>query len=42
MGLAPEVIDGAILVGLSRYTKREEMDEFCSALRAARETLAHS
>ena len=42
MGLAPEVIDGAIRVGLSRYTTREEMDEFCSALRAARETLAHS
>ena len=42
MRLAPEVIDGAIRVGLSRYTTREEMDEFCSALRAARETLAHS
>ena len=42
MGLVPEVIDGAIRVGLSRYTTREEMDEFCSALRAARETLAHS
>ncbi len=42
MGLEPEVIDGAIRVGLSRYTTREEMDEFCSALRAARETLAHS
>ena len=42
MGLAPEVIDGAIRVGLSRYTTREEMDEFCSALRAARGTLAHS
>lgn len=42
MGLAPEVIDGAIRVGLSRYTTREEMDVFCAALRAARETLAHS
>ena len=41
MGFAPEVIDGAIRVGLSRFTTLEEMDEFCTALRSARESLAH-
>ena len=41
MGLAPEVIDGAIRVGLSRYTTLEEIDEFCTALRSARESLQH-
>ena len=41
MGLPPEVIDGAIRVGLSRYTTAGEIDEFCSALAAARESLSH-
>ena len=41
MGLPPGVIDGAIRAGLSRYTTLEEIDAFCDALRAARETLAH-
>ena len=42
LGLPPEVIDGAIRVGLSRYTTLEEIDEFCTALREAREQLAHA
>ena len=41
IGLPPPVIDGALRVGLSRYTTAEEIDAFCDALRTARETLAH-
>lgn len=41
MGLAPEVIDGAIRVGLSRLTTREDMDALCAALIDAHDTLAH-
>ena len=41
MGLAPEVIDGAVRVGFCRYNTLEETDELCSAVRAARESLAH-
>ncbi len=42
MGLSPRVIDGAIRVGLSRYTTEEEIDAFCSALAAAAAQLAHN
>lgn len=42
MGLPPAVIDGTLRIGLSRYTTVEEMDEFCTAIREARENLAHS
>lgn len=42
MGLEPRIIDGALRVSMSRYTTREEMLEFCQALKAARDTLAHS
>lgn len=41
MSLPAPVIDGALRVGLSGYTTREEMEVFCAALREARETLAH-
>ena len=39
IGLPNDVIDGSIRVGLSRFTTAEEIDEFCSALREARERL---
>lgn len=42
MGLSPAVIDGAIRVGLSRYTTQEEIDALCDAVKAARETLSHA
>ena len=42
MGLPAPVIDGALRLGLSRYTMAEELDAFCLCLREARETLAHA
>ena len=42
MGLPAPVIDGALRLGLSRYTTAEELDSFCLCLREARETLAHA
>ena len=42
MGLESGVIDGAIRVGLSRYTTEEDIQALCEALSAARDTLAHS
>ena len=42
MGLAPEVIDGALRVSLSRETTEAEMNAFCAALKAAREQLRPS
>ena len=42
MGLPAQVIDGAIRVGLSRYTTEQEIDALCDALRSARESLAHA
>jgi cysteine desulfurase len=42
MGLPAGVIDGAIRVGLSRYTTEEEIDLFCSCLKDARQTLLRS
>lgn len=41
MGLPAEVIDGAVRISLSRYTTRDELDELCSALKAAHDNLAH-
>ena len=41
IGLAPEVIDGAIRVSFSRYTTAEEIDAFCAALKEAHDYLAH-
>ena len=42
MGLPAPVIDGALRLGLSRYTTQAELDEFCLCLREARLGLAHS
>ena len=42
MGVEPRVIDGAIRVGLSRYTTAEEIDAFCDVLIAAAGQLAHN
>ncbi len=42
MGLPAPVIDGALRLGLSRYTTQAELDELCLCLRAARLGLAHS
>lgn len=42
VGLPPAVIDGAIRIGLSRYTTKEEIDALCDGLKAARESLAHT
>ena len=41
IGLAPEVIDGAIRVSFSRYTTEDEIDAFCAALKDAHDYLAH-
>ena len=42
IGLAPKVIDGAIRIGLSRYTTREDILTLCAALKEARSKLAHA
>ena len=42
IGLAPKVIDGAIRIGLSRYTTREDILALCAALKEARSKLAHA
>lgn len=41
MWLPAEVIDGAVRISLSRYTTKDELDELCSALKDAHDTLAH-
>ncbi len=41
MGLPAPVIDGALRVGLSRYTTQEDIAALCDGLIAAHETLAH-
>ena len=41
MGLPAAVIDGALRVGLSRYTTREDIAALCDGLIAAHATLAH-
>ena len=42
IGLAPKVIDGAIRIGLSRFTTREDILALCAALKEARSKLAHA
>jgi len=42
IGLEPKVIDGAIRVGLSRYTTQDDLLAFCRSLKEARDSLAHS
>ena len=41
VGLDARTIDGAIRVGLSRYSTREDIDALCEGLLAAHATLAH-
>ena len=41
MGLEPKVIDGAIRIGLSRFTTEEDIYALRDGLRDARERLAH-
>ena len=41
IGLTPKVIDGAIRIGLSRFTTREDILALCAALKEARSKLAH-
>ena len=41
IGLDARTIDGAIRVGLSRYTTQEDIDALCAGLIAAHNTLAH-
>ena len=42
IGLAPKVIDGAIRIGLSRFTTQEDVLALCAALKEARSKLAHA
>lgn len=42
MGLDARTIDGAIRIGLSRYTTQEDIALLCDALKTAHDTLAHS
>ena len=35
------IINGAVRISLSRYTTKDELDELCSALKDAHDTLAH-
>ena len=41
MGLPARTIDGALRIGLSRYTTEEDADALCEGLIAARNSLAH-
>ena len=41
MGLSPRVTDGALRIGLSRYTTAEDAEALCLALKEAHDTLAH-
>lgn len=42
IGLEPRVIDGALRIGLSRFTTQEDVDTLCTGLKAAHDTLAHN
>ena len=41
MGLKSDVIDGALRIGISRFTTEEDIEALVSGLREARDTLAH-
>lgn len=41
IGMKSDVIDGAIRVGLCRFTTEEDIDALCAALAEAHDTLAH-
>lgn len=42
IGLEPKVIDGALRIGLSRFTTKEDIDALCTGLKAAHDTLRHN
>ena len=41
VGLDAKTIDGALRIGLSRYTDQEDLDALCQGLKDARAMLAH-
>ena len=41
VGLSAPVIDGALRIGLSRFTTQEDIDALCLALKDAHDSLAH-
>lgn len=41
LGLPPEVIDGALRIGFSRYSTEEDVEALCRGLIEAHDTLAH-
>ena len=41
MGLPPKVIDGAIRIGLSRFSTQEDVQALCDGLKEAHHALAH-
>lgn len=41
IGLRSDVIDGAVRIGLSRFTTEEDIDALCTGLTDARNTLSH-
>ena len=41
MGLSPRVIDGALRIGLSRFTTSEDVEALCRSLKEAHDTLSH-
>lgn len=41
MGLSAKVTDGAIRIGLSRFSTEEDIDALCMGLKEAHDTLAH-
>lgn len=41
IGLRPEVIDGAIRIGLSRFSTEEDVEALCRGLKEARDRLSH-
>ncbi len=41
IGLPSRVIDGALRIGLSRFTTQEDADALCLAIKEAHDTLAH-
>jgi cysteine sulfinate desulfinase/cysteine desulfurase-like protein len=41
MGLDTRTVDGALRIGLSRFTSQEDLDALCLGLRDAHTQLAH-
>ncbi len=41
IGMSPRDIDGALRIGLSRFTTEDDVEALCAALKAAHDTLRH-